>query len=244
MEQLKNPPITEALIDIQATFLTPLTKATVEKQHLKIKDVYPQIQELNKFEFEAKIEIGTGKPPANQLTSEFNGYLFWSADKTQATQFRLNGFAVSRLRPYASGDALIAEAKRIWPTYKNNLNPEKVKRIAMRYINSIPLSVGSNLRDYFPLIASIPDGLAVPIEYYFSQMAYKQTDAHILITHASSLTGADKINHVIDIDVSQDCSLVPNGDDSKIWDIIAKLRIIKNNVFDKYTSSQTKGMFL
>jgi len=241
MEPLRTPPITEALVDIQATFPTPLTKTTIIKLHPKIKDEYPQIQELNKFE--GKIEFGTGKPAANQLTSEFNGYLFWAADKSQVTQFRLNGFAISRLKPYESGDALIAEAKRLWPMYKNNFNPEKVNRIAMRYINSIPLSVGSNLRDYFPLIASTPDDLANPIEYYFSQMAYKKTGAHILITHASSQTGTDKINHVIDIDVSQDCSLNPNSDNSKIWDIINELRIIKNNVFDKYTSSKTKGMF-
>lgn len=241
MEQLRLPPITEALIDIQASFQAPLTPGIVENLHFKIINDYPKKEVRKKVE--GRFEFGEGKIPKSEQIELIDGYLFWTVNKDQVAQFRLNGFALSRLNPYTGGDKLIAEAKRLWSIYKDNLKPIRVNRLAMRYINSIPLSAGANLSDYFPLVASIPDDAPFSVEHYFSRTTHKKEDVHIIITHASSKGGADKSNYVIDIDVYHECSLDPYGDELKMWEIIAKLRTIKNNVFDKYTSQLTKRMF-
>ena len=144
METFRNPPITEALIDIRADLPSDITLSELEKLQEAIKSHYPKKRLRHRFE--GVIEFKEQEAPrAESKDLGPDGYFFWSADENQAVQFRLDGFTFNRLRPYKNWDAMRSEAKPLWELYLANARPLHVTRLALRYINSIDIPAKSFL---------------------------------------------------------------------------------------------------
>lgn len=241
MEPLKNPPITEALIDFQVEFPSPINMDRLDGACGLFTAEYPTKEVRRRFE--QTVEVKDGKSKALAPKDSFDAFVLWDKTRQQAIQCRLNGFAFSRLKPYSSGDALIAETQKLWKIYRDHLKPSKVGRIAMKYINNIPVNVATNPKDLLPLLASTPETSPPQIEQYISRIAYKKGDTTIMLTQASSKAIEGIINYVVDIEVFKICALDPTGDDQMIWDIINEFRVIKNDAFEKCTSPLARRPF-
>ena len=175
VKKYSKPPITEALFDIQVELPKEVTIETIDGLSSSLLDRYPKKRPRRKFS--TKIEFKADTPPSTD-SSDFgiDGFLFWTEDEKQVTQFRLDGFSFSRLKPYPSGgwEEIYPQMVELWNFYKDSLKPFLVKRVAVRYINliEVPKPLGEmDWGSYFnwapPVFGELP--------HQIEQFAYRTT---------------------------------------------------------------------
>src|SRR4029077_18354423 len=113
-----------------------------------------------------------GKPPEQHVKDVGKiGYRFSAADGRQLVQFRLDGFTFSRLAPYTQWETVFEEASRLWRVYETAAPLEEVSRIAVRYINLLPLPA-SKVQDFSPFLTApppVPKDLNVLLRHFLSR---------------------------------------------------------------------------
>ncbi|NGZ02642.1 MAG: hypothetical protein CV090_06295 [Nitrospira sp. WS238] len=244
METFRNPPITEALIDIRVELPSGVELSHLEKLHDEIRLQYPTKKLRHRWE--GKVEFKEGTSPVSE-TKDLgpDGILFWSTDEKQLVQFRLDGFTFNRLRPYKTWDSMITEAQPLWDIYVVGIKPIQVARLALRYINSIEIPEKMfELEEYLAEPPRIPNGLSPLMEEFLSRIviAFPEFDAKAIITQAPQPSKNPNVTSILlDLDVSRSVNLEPRSQD--IWVILSKLRDLKNRVFDKYITEKTKELF-
>lgn len=244
METFRNPPITEALIDIRAELPAGVELPHLEKLHEEIKSQYPTKKLRNRWE--GMVEFKEGQAPTSEAKDLGpDGALFWSVDEKQLVQYRLDGFTFNRLRPYKAWDSMKADAQPLWNIYVRKVEPIQVSRLALRYINSIEIPEKSfELENYLTEPPRIPKGLSQVMEQFLSRIVigFPEFDAKAVITLAPQPSNNPNVTSILfDLDVSRLVTLAPSSQD--IWVILSKLRELKNMIFDKYITEKSKELF-
>ncbi len=242
-ETFPNAPIIEALIDIRTQLRQSVTLADLEALHDDIKSQYPEKQK--RMLWQGLFQLEGEKQPSATTQSKVMGYLFKSADALQITQFRLDGFSFSRLRPYTEWEKVYAEARRLWKIYCARTKPARVTRLATRYINSIEISSKQfDYDDYLTAAPKVPPGIPQLVEHFFTRLVVPFRDHEataIIMQTPSDKQDPIKTAIILDIDVFKDVSLAP--DDPKIDEIFAILREIKNKAFFSSITERTMELF-
>ncbi len=243
-EVFPKAPITEALIEIKAQLLESVALPDLENLHAQIKTEYPDKKPRKRFEGE--FQFGVEKEPITTAHVEEDGYLFTAADGKQVAQFRLDGFAINRLRPYTCWEDLSQEGRRLWEIYKNALKPLRVTQIAVRYINSIEIpSKNFDYDEYFTAVPRIPQTLPQVLRHFFTQVVIPFADQGATAVVVQAPSGKpDPLNTAILLDIgvfSGETSVAP--EDQKIWELLGHFRKIKNDIFFSHITEKTKELF-
>src|SRR5688572_30005702 len=110
METFRNPPITEALIDIRTELEADVGLAQLALAHERIKANYPKKKVRQRVQGSVIFTgIEGNEPRTESKVLDPDGFICWSQDDAQAVQFRLDGFTFSRLRPYRDWDSMQSE---------------------------------------------------------------------------------------------------------------------------------------
>ena len=210
-EVFPKAPIIEALLDIRAELPAKVSLTDLEGLHVPIRDGYPEKKPRKRWE--GTIELKDAKEPLTTTEFQVDGYIFKSIDEKKVVQFRLDGFTFNRLRPYSRWDDMRHEARRLWDIYRGGVRPLRVTRLALRYINSIPIpSKSFDYDDYFTATPKVPQGLPQLLQHFFSRIVIPFPDRGI--TAVVIQTPSDKQDPVntaiiVDIDVFAQVSLAP-----------------------------------
>jgi len=245
LERFPKAPITEALIDLKVEMSDRISVSQLEDLHSAIKEVYPGKKSRRRWE--QRLEFREGKEPVSSEAKNLgvDGYLFWSADEKQVVQFRLDGFTFSRLRPYSDWTQICGEAANLWNIYVEGAKPIQVTRLALRYINAIEIPLKTfELEQYFTSPPKVPPGLPEILEHFFSRILiqFPEEGAKAFVTLALSETKDPLVTPVLlDIDAFMEVQLTPK--DAKIWDSLAVLRRLKNEVFKRSLRERTLELF-
>ncbi len=159
---LPRAPIVEAIIEIRARADGAWEEAVVRTHFEPKLSGYAYLDTQRLFEHEVKMQVG--QPPEQTVKDlGLKGVRFQSTDKLHIVQLNRDGFAFSRLQPYANWDQLSKEAMRLWHIYLEFARPTEVQRIGVRFINRIQLSSGQvDLDDYIKPGPQLPRALDVP----------------------------------------------------------------------------------
>lgn len=244
IEVFPNAPITEGLIDIRVQLSSQTSLADLENLHEKIKPQYPGKRTRRMMhgtvEFKADESV-----PVTKAQSDIVGYLFSSSDEKQVVQFRLDGFTFSRLRPYTRWEQVYPEAVRLWEIYRDGTSPVALTRLAVRYINSIEIPLKAfDYDDYFTAAPKIPSELPQALQTFFTRIVvpFQERNAWAAIALApSDIPDPVKTVIILDIDVFSQVNLAPG--DSRIHEVFAALREIKNQIFFSSLTEKTKELF-
>ena len=236
-----NAPITEALIDLRVELPKRVTVAELEKIHAEEKTVYP----IKKNRHEVTGQIQGGEQVAAAASSKHIGFIFTSQDQKQIFQARLDGFTLSRLAPYESWDEFCKEARRLWDRYRSVVEPTKIVRLAVRYINrlDLPLPV-PELNEYLRTVPEISPELPQGLAGYFLRLQIPMEDikATLLINQTIIEPNAPNVVAVVlDIDLYRDVD-VPQNEDA-MWNMFEVLRVNKNKVFESSITDRTRELF-
>src|SRR5262249_48020991 len=150
---LRNAPITEAIIDFRVKAKPSFRAESFSTLVPRLAGRFPKHEARRGMEASFQVVGGIGHPPTVQHLG-LQGYFFKSADEKSISQFRVDVFTFNRLRPYTSWDEIIPVAIELWGMYCNVAQPEVATRLAVRYINHIPLP--ASLTDFAQYLTAAP----------------------------------------------------------------------------------------
>ncbi len=244
MERFKNPPIQEALLDIQVTLPPDVKLETLKQFHAGLVNRFPEMQERISWQQSFQIADGTH---AISSSRSVDGYLFNSKTDGKVVQARRNGFAFNKLRPYSDWDTFSAEAKELWQRYVAIAHPESVQRVTLRYLNRIALPLPlRDLRDYCLLFPDLPPTLPQDLSEFFLRVVLPLPNTPcasiITLTFEPPSLGASVLNLILDNEAAYIADSL-NVDTEAIWSKMAELRELKNKAFDASLTEKTKALF-
>lgn len=237
-----NAPITEAIIDIRVQLPEGTGVGELEKVQEGLEAAYPTKRKRMQAEFHG--EMGERGATAAASSKQI-GYVFKSRDEKQVFQARLDGFTMSRLAPYESWDPFRDEARRLWKVYRSVVQPVRVTRLAVRYINRLDLPFPvTNLKEYLRTVPEVSSDLPQELAGYFMQLRIPQKDiGSVLLVNQTIIEPAKPgvASVVLDIDVFRADD--PPSRESDIWEFLEKLRICKNEVFEACVTDKARELF-
>ncbi len=235
-------PITEAIIDLKIEQTSDVTIAGLEKVQLGLESEYPNKKHRNVAVLQGQMD---NQETSASASTEHVGFLFTSQDSRYIFQARLDGFSVSRLAPYENWQPFRDEARRLWNAYRTVVQPTKVIRMAVRYINRLDLPLPlTDLKDYLRTSPEISVDLPQELEGYFMQLRIPQVDIQSLAVINQAIIEPATQNVasiVLDIDLFRHENL-PHDED-ELWNFFETLHERKNNIFEACITDRTRELF-
>lgn len=222
---LRTAPIAEALLDIRvkgANDFDPISFLTLE-QELQL--ILPKKQEHRLTKFEVHV------PPSQAPIIEdqgLQGIFFKSEDDKDIAQFRIDGFTINRLAPYTRWEDILSRAQHLWPLYVRVARPLEITRLALRYINRIPLPGGEELTMYMRVPLGVPPELPPNISDLFYRITIHDVELAAHVTQSFEVRGPDA-TWLLDIDAFREGPWEP--DNPSIYETLDHLRDFKNRIF-------------
>lgn len=242
---LTKAPVKEAIVDIRIAPTSQIDPAKLHALHKLFVAEYPDAQARNKiagvFSFAAK----PGEKSAAEIKDDgIDGYVFRSADKLNIVQMRLDGFSYSRLAPYTKWSEIQAEASRLWDIYAKAAGTFAVTRVAMRYINLLPIEGSLNdLNKFIEKPPVMPAALESKLFGYLEQNFLNDTHdgfQAILIQAVQPPVPPTAFEYILDIDVFLQSPKIPI---EAVWGTLEKLRDYKNRIFFNTLKKETWERF-
>lgn len=229
---LPNAPITEAIIDIRVDLPSEIDTEQLLALHAHISEDYPTKKMRAAWQTSIRLDPSSPAPVAKTVGGQ-DGYLFTSVDGAQIVQARIGGFTFSRLHPYQTWELFVKEAHSLWDLYRKIASPEKVTRLALRYINKLPLPLPARFEDYFRTMPEIAPGLPQSLSGFLMrvQIPFENPLAHSIITQTIEADDDEHVSYVFDIDVFRSVGM--SAESQEIWSILDELRNVKNTIFFK-----------
>lgn len=234
-------PITEAIIDLRVELPSGIGLEELRRAHAGQEQGYPHVTQIKV----ASSQIHLGDEVTTTASTKPLGHLIRSGDGKQIYQARLNGFTMSRLAPYDRWEPFRDEARRLWNVYKAAVSPQRVVRVAVRYVNriDIPLPL-HDFKDYLRTVPEVSPDLPQGLAGYFMRLQIPMEDikSGCLLNEAIIKPATPNVASVVlDIDVFRDEGLPT--EEAAIWESIEDLRIQKNSVFEACITDKARELF-
>ena len=229
---LQNAPITEAIIDFRVKARPDFRAEDFAGLKDQLSNRLPNVQERRGIQATFETLKGEGQPPRVQDLG-FQGYFFRSQDEKVIAQFRIDGFTFNRLKPYTSWEDIFPQAMELWRLYLKVAKPVEVVRLAVRYINHIPLPPGAQkFEDYLRASPVIPPELPQYTSSFLTRVTIHNPDDDVAahVTQALQPTSdAQRLTVILDIDAYKEAQFSP--EDPAIEHTFRQLRVFKNLIF-------------
>lgn len=240
---LRNAPIAEALFDFRVSLPSDFDPNRFDALRERLKERYPIAERI--VGFEAIFELKAGKPVASPGPGEaLQGMRFKGDEGRNIAQFRRDGFTLNRLAKYTSYDELCPEALKLWQLFVEIAQPQKLDRVALRYINRLVLPGRGNLAEYLlvlpPTFKSAPPLVASLLMRQSRHDPTTGISANIVQSLESNV-GAENSILTLDNDVYKSGGLSLNVAD--LEPVFAELRRIKNDIFFSTITDKAKKTY-
>lgn len=240
----KHPPITEAVIGI--SFSSPIKQTDISSVNKKFHIHYPHHQPVSNFDVAVELSNNQVNKPTTNINKKEDGHRLSTADMTQLLVLWPSSFSLSQLAPYPGWDDFLARFVRDWSVWKRTVGFQTISRVGVRYINRIDIPVTDSIAKYEEFLnvyPKLPDSLD-PILGYAVQVASELKDIDCLLKINSAVVPSpilDHVSFVIDLDISKETD--PPQSDNDIYDLLNKIRVQKNAVFETCISSRARELF-
>lgn len=236
-------PITEGVIHLRVAGTAP----TDEQQKVvrRLAKDYPHSKPLQ--EFSVKIDTTGGEVVVDQKPQ---GFRLNTDDQADVVLVFPDGIATARLAPYQGWEKLRDRARANHEEWRRATVHRPVTRIGIRYLNRIDIPLEGlsqvDLAIYLALRPQIPATISNgPIAGYMVQATLPTDTQPWFTTVASTIVMPPPLlNHVslmLDIDVFR-TEQIP-GNQAELWQMISDARSIKNRVFERCITDESRKLF-
>lgn len=236
---LPRAPIVEGLIDLRVERLQIAALDILKGCADELAADFPAREELRHFMGQFSFSPEGASSFAAQSPAPM-GLILRSADGKWVAQFRLDGFTLSRLEPYTSWDELTKRAKDLWSKYAAATQPQKIVRVAARFINRIPLPQGESFDKTFITTFNVAATLPQAVAGFLLRVVipFESEAAMAIVTQALPENSQDCI---FDLDAF---AMPPGGfSESEAWSKLEQLRSVKNRLFFRSLTQDALGKF-
>lgn len=236
------PPITEAVIGI--TFSNPLDSSQLTSATAKLQVNYPHKQNVTTVG--VSVAINSANPEENKADLKPSiGHRLSTDDQTQLVVLWPDSFSLSQLAPYQGWDAFVTRFERDWQVLKRELGFREIKRIGVRYINRIDIPAEGNSikhEQFLNIYPQLPSLINIVGAYAIQTLVHlDEIDCQLTINSAnvpSPILGY--ISFVLDIDIYSE---KPPQNDAGIVDLLNRIRVKKNAVFEACITDHSRKLF-
>jgi uncharacterized protein (TIGR04255 family) len=240
--QYKNAPIQEAVFDIRVDQVANSDINFIEsfgKEH------FPEYSlQQKRVMMGGTFKIAKDLPPEMNSSQSVLGTIFSQPDGNKKIQFRKDGYTYNMLKPYTNWEEFSDLSLKYWEDYRSNIKPNKITRIALRYINRIevPLVEDFDFDNYFNNIPKIPSTLEQKFNRLFIQMQVPcdNTGINANITQTFDNPVENKLPFIIDIDVYKEITIQSS---EELRGHFNELRNYKNEIFESLITDKTRELF-
>ncbi len=241
-QMYQQPPITEAVIGID--FNESIEEAALSGLQNRFSGYYPNHQSVESINFKVEIDAGAGSPKT--VSSKEIGHRLSTSDLTELLVLLPKTFTFSQLAPYPGWSVFFERFVRDWKIYKRDLGFRSVRRIGVRYINRIDIPIENEIVEhekYLGIYPNITDKFG-PLSAYSvnAEIFMKDLECQLRINSAavpSPILGY--ASFLIDQDIFREIN-VPQRDED-ILDLIEKIRLKKNEVFESCITDHARVLF-
>jgi uncharacterized protein (TIGR04255 family) len=244
--KLRNPPIVEAVVDIDCD-LSPGFDLTAleEPARAGFKDQYPKFR--TQLLQEHKIEAQADGPPNMSVRMAIQALQFLQDDEKQLIQVRAQGFSFNRLAPYTGFDDYLPEIERTWRKYVDLVSPVQIRAIRLRYINRIlvPITASTvDLDEFLKIGPRLPDEEKLMLSSFLSQQVAIERDTgyRINLVLTAQAPENEKLPVILDITV-ESLAIVDRFDWPTMLPTMGALRALKNRIFQNTLTSKCIELF-
>jgi uncharacterized protein (TIGR04255 family) len=249
MKRYKNPPIEEAICDIQFAPGTDWDPTVPGRLFEKLKGTYNEKPRQQQF-VEAKLQSATSEGnPSVSLQHRFGKTrVQLSAENgTRLVGIGEDQLSIHMLRPYTKWENFRPRIIEALNAYRDTVSPEGVNRIGLRYINRIVLpEENPELGDYFTIPPKFP-----PVETPIRQLAffnrkeaeYLDKPIRIVVTFADvDAKPSEKASVLLDLDIiwirkEDPLSLVD------ALEVLDDMKVRHRQVFELLIKDKTRSLF-
>lgn len=232
-------PIVEAVIDIQLQLPEDADKRLLVYVG-QIERQFPQKTPIQ------MVAVNVGSDGSQSMERKPMGWRLVSEANNRILQVRQQGFTLSHMPPYTQWAVFRDEAKPLWSLFLDICKPEKISRIAVRYINRLRLPPGAiDLKDYLTIYPQVPTACE-PIEGLLMQVQGRRPEidekCRSVITVATEpATEPTYQPMVLDLDLFVETEMKP--DDMQCWSMLDRLRAMKNEIFEASITDKLRETF-
>jgi len=238
----KQPPITEAVIEI--SFTEPHNKSKIKKFINRHKGAYSDYHELNHYRLDINIPSPQDSPKAEAIPQLV--HRFSSQDMTQQLLLNESSVIVSQLAPYCGWKDFIERFIRDWRVWKKHMGFNEIKQIGVRYINRLDIPVSGpviNFSEYVNINLISPESLGHNSSYAI-HVKFPINELKSTLTLNTAVVQSPLLNCmslVIDQDIVRAVEL-PQKDDS-IYGFLDEVHEKKNSVFESCITNKAREIF-
>jgi uncharacterized protein (TIGR04255 family) len=242
-ERFPNAPISEAILDIDVQFASPVEQDRLESFHDLVREGYPIKHTRTKWQ--GAIEVGQAGI-SQAVRQRPQGFLFRSADERRVVQVRQDGFTFNWLRRYENWEALRDAARSHWEKYRDTFRPEAVTRLALKYVNRIEIPIPfRDFREYVKTAPDIAEGLSQGVSALFMRLEIPDERRGLLAVITETLQRpvdeGKRLPFIFDIEVVRRATFEANNPD--IWSTFEDMRAYKNEIFFTSVTDRAKELF-
>jgi uncharacterized protein (TIGR04255 family) len=221
--------------------------ASVDEQQKVVRRLtkhYPHSNPLQ--EFSLRIDTTGGEVAVDQKPQ---GFRLNTDDQADVVLVFPDGIAAARLAPYQGWENLRDCAKAAHDEWRRSTAHRPVSRIGIRYLNRIDIPLNGlsqvDLATYLGFRPHIPGIGSGPMAGYMVQATLPTDIPQWSASIASTIvTPPPLLNHVslmLDIDIFR-TEQIP-GNESELWRMIDDARPIKNRVFERCITDESRKLF-
>ena len=137
------------------------------------------------------------------------------------------------------------EARRLWDLYRSFARPEKITRLAVRYINRLDLPTPfDDFSKYLNTIPQLGPGMPQGLSNFFMQLQIPYEKLNALLVLNQTMTAPARegvISIILDLDLFKTHD-VPQ-DERGIWEILEQMRLAKNEAFEASITDEMRERF-
>lgn len=235
-------PITEGVIHLRVAGTA--SEDEQNKVVRRLTKLYPHSNPLQ--EFSLRIDTTGGEVAVDQKPQ---GFRLNSDDQADVVLVFPDGIAAARLAPYQGWESLRGRAKGAHEEWRQSTAHRPVNRIGIRYLNRIDIPLNGlsqvDLATYLAFRPQIPGIGNGPMAGYMVQATMPTDTSPWSASIASTIvTPPPLLNHVslmLDIDIF--CTEQIPGNEAELWRMIDGARPIKNCVFERCVTDESRKLF-
>lgn len=244
---LKNPPIREAVLDIRVVLPDDFDLKKLEEYHNFISKEYP-VKQVSTL-IETAFEFQKDKSATFSSKGAQNGYIFKTQTNNKIIQFRRDGFTFNKIRPYTNWEEFSGEAQKHWESYLKITQIKLINRIALRYINVIPMPLAiKDFKEYILTVPEIAPTMPQSLREFFMRLVIPEdgkTNNIAIITETIDIvelkSNPSVLPLIFDIDVFNKSITQANTD--LIWESLNGIRNYKNRIFFESLTDKAIKLF-
>ena len=245
-------PILEAIIDLRVSRSELIGTDEIQAVADSLSESYTHSGKLVGWESTIHVDSRSTDHKSELKTHEAGLRLSSkSTDPAYVATIRHDGLGCIHIGKYTRWENLFDQAQYVWKAYQEIVQPERITRIATRFINRIDIpveeaTVDAEIRyeDYVTVYPTIPNSFQFRlVSGYFSQVHFPQNDLTAILTLNTGLVPPPRegvLSVLLDFDLFSEAGWETMD---AAWDVVNKFRDRKNEVFEASITDKARGLF-